>query len=80
MAVGEWGDHFVLRAIANVIGLIIRVLNVNGEEVRWTILEPLEDNHKRSNFEVILGHVGEFHYTSLRPSGKHLYRFAVEEK
>lgn len=69
MAEGEWGDHVVLRAIVNVVGYEVRVLNVDGEEIRWTVLQPLEENLKTSEKHLILGHIGEFHYTSLLSLG-----------
>lgn len=77
MAEGEWGDHVVLRAIVNVVGHVIKVLNVNGSDVRWTVLEPVGESKKNSESHLVLGHVGEFHYTSLHPSGKGLVRLML---
>ncbi|XP_052241344.1 uncharacterized protein LOC127851554 isoform X2 [Dreissena polymorpha] len=61
---GEWGDHVVLRAVANATGCIIKILNAHGKSCSWTTLEPSEKQDGRR--EVILGLVGESHYTSLR--------------
>lgn len=69
MAEGVWGDHIVLRAICNVLGYVVKVLNVSDKTERWTELEPVVSCSKNSDIHIILGHVGEFHYTSLRPTG-----------
>jgi hypothetical protein len=70
MSEGEWGDHLILRAIVETIGHTIKVLNVSGEESHWTILEPATIDVSKDGMHLVLGHVGEFHYTSLRPAGK----------
>ncbi|XP_052286184.1 uncharacterized protein LOC127881955 isoform X3 [Dreissena polymorpha] len=61
---GEWGDHVVLRALSNLTGCTIKILNAHGKMCTWTTLEPSEMPDERR--EVILGLVGENHYTSLR--------------
>ncbi|XP_052286841.1 uncharacterized protein LOC127882314 isoform X2 [Dreissena polymorpha] len=61
---GEWGDHVVLRAVANVTGCTIKILNAHGKTCTWTTLEPSEMPDGRR--EIMLGLVGESHYTSLR--------------
>ncbi|XP_053409061.1 uncharacterized protein LOC123561568 isoform X2 [Mercenaria mercenaria] len=68
MAEGEWGDHLILRAVVETIGHTIKVLNVSGEESHWTILEPASIDVSKDGMHLVLGHVGEFHYTSLRPA------------
>ncbi|XP_060564626.1 uncharacterized protein LOC132723846 [Ruditapes philippinarum] len=68
MSEGEWGDHLILRAIVETIGHTIKVLNVSGEESHWTILEPATIDVSKDGMHLVLGHVGEFHYTSLRPA------------
>jgi len=70
MAEGEWGDHVILRAIVNVLNYTIEVLNVNGSKDRWTVIEPLKTSENTPEIHLVLGHIGEFHYTSLRHSGK----------
>ncbi|XP_053372890.1 uncharacterized protein LOC123561569 [Mercenaria mercenaria] len=64
---GEWGDHLSLRAIVEVVGYTIKVINVSGEEARDTVLEPASATSK-DGMHLVLGHLGEFHYTSLRPA------------
>lgn len=68
IAEGEWGDHVILRAVVEVIGHTIKVLSVRGEESHWTILEPESIDATKDGMHLVLGHVGEFHYTSLRPA------------
>lgn len=62
----EWGDHLVLQAVVDAFDIHITVINVFQYDVRRTILQP-ESNAKRRCIRIFLGHIGEFHYLSLRP-------------
>lgn len=62
----EWGDHLVLQAVVDAFDIHITVINVFQYDVRRTILQP-ESNAKRRRIRIFLGHIGEFHYLSLRP-------------
>ena len=59
---GTWGDHMMLVAVANKFKTCIRVLNTKSEEIKITP-ECVVDNSKM----LVLGHVQELHYVSLRP-------------
>lgn len=63
---GQWGDHMMLQAIAQVTGRSIQVIH-NDRQRDWTRIETQlpGENHM---FPITLGHVGELHYVSLRPS------------
>lgn len=64
---GEWGDHMIMRAISEVTSRTIQVISTEAER-DWTVIEPksCEQNQKPA---IYLGHVGEFHYVSLRVYG-----------
>ncbi|XP_052287021.1 uncharacterized protein LOC127882430 [Dreissena polymorpha] len=62
---GEWGDHVILRAVANITGRKIKILSVNGKTSSWTSVEPSSKQPEQIP-AILLGHVGESHYTSLR--------------
>lgn len=70
MMEGEWGDHVVLLAVVEVVGHTIKILNVSEKEPHWTIMEPMYIDASKDSMHLVLGHVGEFHYISLRPCGK----------
>ncbi|XP_060077555.1 uncharacterized protein LOC132557086 [Ylistrum balloti] len=66
---GEWGDHMVLQAISQVTKRNIQVIHHDTER-DWTVIEHKQtpaDKTDKSDC-LFLGHVGEFHYVSLRPS------------
>ncbi|XP_052805625.1 uncharacterized protein LOC128234994 [Mya arenaria] len=66
---GEWGDHIALVGVVNVTGHSVQVLDAQGTEAAWTIHDPEPGAHAHTTDHVlVLGHVGEFHYTSLRPA------------
>ena len=58
---GEWGDHLVLVALANVLGRTIRV--VTSQHSDHIFVKPVE----QKGAEILLGHISEFHYESLEP-------------
>ncbi|XP_033758791.1 uncharacterized protein LOC117341070 [Pecten maximus] len=66
---GEWGDHMMLQAVSQVTKKHIQVIHHDAER-DWTVIEykltPLDKSDKSDC--LFLGHVGEFHYVSLRPS------------
>jgi len=47
----------------------IQVIHNDGER-KWTVIESKTMKKEKSN-HIYLGHVGEFHYVSLRPSQLH---------
>ena len=63
----QWGDHMILRAMSNMLGRHIIVCNVRSDgEVSQHEIVPMDDSTSdREN--LYLGHLGEFHYMSLRP-------------
>lgn len=72
MTEGEWGDHIVLRAVVEVVGCTIKILKISGNEECWTTLEPASANASKHGMHLVLGHIGEYHYTSLRPAGSYI--------
>ena len=60
------------------------IFNVFEDDVRQNVLQPGADS-KRYQMQVSLGHVGEFHYLSLRPCrwtdlwpySKYVYRLMI---
>lgn len=64
---GEWGDHIIMQALVDVFCLEVVVFNVFQEDIRRT--EVIAESKKRfsNRLTIYLGHLGEFHYMSLRP-------------
>ncbi|XP_061178700.1 uncharacterized protein LOC133187369 [Saccostrea echinata] len=62
----EWGDHIVLQAVADAYNLDVVVFNVFQDDIRKTEVHPQMES-KRKPMTIFLGHIGEFHYLSLRP-------------
>ena len=62
----EWGDHIILQALVDAYNLKVTIFNVFENDVRHNVLQPGADT-KRKLMQVFLGHIGEFHYLSLRP-------------
>ena len=60
---GIWGDHMILVAVANKYKTCIRVLNTHSRETKIPP-QPGVDNSEM----LVLGHVQEHHYVSLRPN------------
>ena len=61
---GTWGDHVILYAAANCFGTFIRVISSQSDHRDLTI-EPV--HHVTSINPLVLGHVHEVHYVSLKP-------------
>jgi len=59
---GTWGDHLVLRAAANCYKTPIRVISSVGCDL---IINP--DGPIDNTSPLVLGHIHEKHYVSLRP-------------
>jgi len=59
---GTWGDHLVLRAAANCYKTPIRVISSLGCDI---IINP--DRPVDYTSPLVLGHIHEKHYVSLRP-------------
>lgn len=64
----EWGDHIILQALVDAFNLNITIFNVFEDDVRHTILQT-KAGKKHKHMQAFLGHIGEFHYLSLRPGG-----------
>ncbi|CAC5390894.1 unnamed protein product [Mytilus coruscus] len=63
---GEWGDHMVLQGVSEVTHC--RILVINSDLVK-TELNPWHSSHDKTQIDIVLlGHMGEYHYVSLRPS------------
>jgi hypothetical protein len=63
---GEWGDHIILQALADVLMLEIVVFNVYLDDIRTTEVTADLDRDAMKRLRIHLGHLGEFHYVSLR--------------
>ena len=59
---GIWGDHMILVAAANLYRTCIRVLNTQSRETKITPRCVVHNSEM-----LVLGHVQELHYVSLRP-------------
>lgn len=64
---GEWGDHIILQALADVFLLHISVYNTVHTDIRRTEITGEQYLSMTNKFHIVLGHVGESHYFSLRP-------------
>lgn len=64
---GEWGDHIILQALADVFLLHISVYNTVYTDFRRTDITCEQNPPMTKRFHITLGHVGESHYFSLRP-------------
>lgn len=63
---GEWGDHIILQALADVFLLHITIFNAINNDIRRTEFITEMTMETSTKFHIFLGHVGEFHYFSLR--------------
>ncbi|KAL3885274.1 hypothetical protein ACJMK2_025358 [Sinanodonta woodiana] len=65
----QWGDHIILRAIAEFLKHTIEVLTPqkSSETFHVTKIEPEFNKPLQDEKSLLLGHVGESHYVSLRP-------------
>uniref|UniRef100_A0A8W8KE68 OTU domain-containing protein n=1 Tax=Magallana gigas TaxID=29159 RepID=A0A8W8KE68_MAGGI len=64
----EWCDHIVLKAAVDALALRTIVFNVYGNDVRRTEILPANCRNSSDMMTIYLGHLGEFHYLSLRPN------------
>ncbi|XP_062578053.1 uncharacterized protein LOC134239939 [Saccostrea cucullata] len=64
---GQWGDHITLQTLADVFTLKIIVFNVYQDDIRRTEVEAESNEDIKTRLTIYLGHLGEFHYLSLRP-------------
>ncbi|XP_062596832.1 uncharacterized protein LOC134258320 [Saccostrea cucullata] len=62
----EWGDHLILLAVVEAFNLEVIVYNVFLDDIRRTEVKP-ESRRNGIPMQIFLGHLGEFHYLSLRP-------------
>lgn len=63
----EWCDHVLLKAAVDALGLKTVVFNVYGADIRRTEIYPVKCKKSGNDLTIYLGHMGEFHYLSLRP-------------
>ncbi|XP_062596780.1 uncharacterized protein LOC134258263 [Saccostrea cucullata] len=63
----EWSDHIVLQALVDAYNLEVVVFNVFQDDIMRTEIHP-ENIRNRNQIQIFLGHLGEFHYLSLRPA------------
>lgn len=63
----EWCDHVLLKAAVDALGLKTVVFNVYGADIRRTEIYPVKCKKPGNDLTIYLGHMGEFHYLSLRP-------------
>ena len=61
---GTWGNHVILYAAANCFDSFIHVISSQSDHRDLTI-KP--DHHVVSTNPLVLGHVHEVHYVSLKP-------------
>lgn len=64
---GEWGDHIILQALADVFLLHISIYNTVHTDIRRIDITSEQCLTVTKRFRIALGHVGESHYFSLRP-------------
>ncbi|XP_052060339.1 uncharacterized protein LOC127700735 [Mytilus californianus] len=63
---GEWGDHMILQGVSEVTNC--RIIVINSDIVK-TELNPWHSTFDEAQMDIVLlGHMGEYHYVSLRPS------------
>ncbi|KAL4228671.1 hypothetical protein ACF0H5_011716 [Mactra antiquata] len=68
MSEGEWGDHIILKSLVEVVQHTIKIFQVNGTKSNWIELQPTSIDVSNDGIHLVLGLVGEVHYTSLRPA------------
>ena len=60
---GTWGDHVILHAAANCYKTCIRVISSLGRDI---MISPSHPGVIKSNTPLVVGHIHELHYVSLR--------------
>ncbi|XP_062622062.1 uncharacterized protein LOC134283559 [Saccostrea cucullata] len=63
----EWSDHIMLKAVVDLLHLNAVVFNIYKDDVRHTEVKSSRKNFPFPTLTIYLGHLGEFHYVSLRP-------------
>ncbi|XP_062622063.1 uncharacterized protein LOC134283560 [Saccostrea cucullata] len=63
----EWSDHIMLKAIVDALHLESVVFNIYKDDVRRTEVKSSRKDVPYPALIIYLGHLGEFHYVSLRP-------------
>ncbi|XP_061186979.1 uncharacterized protein LOC133195126 [Saccostrea echinata] len=63
----EWSDHIMLKAIVDALHLEAVVFNIYKDDVRHTEVKSSRKDIPLPALTIYLGHLGEFHYVSLRP-------------
>ncbi|XP_062622060.1 uncharacterized protein LOC134283558 isoform X2 [Saccostrea cucullata] len=63
----EWSDHIMLKAIVDALHLEAVVFNIYKDDVRRTEVKSSRKDVSFPALTIYLGHLGEFHYVSLRP-------------
>jgi len=61
---GTWGDHVILHAVANCFETYIDVISSQSD---YSDVAIRPDCHVTSTYPLVLGHIHEVHYVSLRP-------------
>jgi len=61
---GTWGDHVILYAVANYFETYIDVIS---SQSGYSDIAIRPDRHVISTNPLVLGHIHEVHYVSLRP-------------
>ncbi|XP_061196355.1 uncharacterized protein LOC133204618 [Saccostrea echinata] len=64
---GEWSDHIILQAVADMFSLEVIIFNVYHDDICRTEVKGKMSIHDQHRLTIFLGHLGEFHYLSLRP-------------
>ncbi|XP_062609079.1 uncharacterized protein LOC134270848 [Saccostrea cucullata] len=64
---GEWSDHIILQAVADLFSLEVIVFNVYRDDICRTEVKGKMCKNHQNRLTIFLGHLGEFHYLSLRP-------------
>ncbi|XP_062609100.1 uncharacterized protein LOC134270864 [Saccostrea cucullata] len=64
---GEWSDHIILQAVADMLFLEVIVFNVYDDDIYRTEVKGKINKYDQNRLTIFLGHLGEFHYLSLRP-------------
>ncbi|KAK3609364.1 hypothetical protein CHS0354_036603 [Potamilus streckersoni] len=77
----QWGDHIILRATAEFLKRNIEILTPKETlEFHKTKIEPEFSRSGQDEKSLLLGHVGESHYVSLRPEDLQQHESITEEE
>ncbi|XP_061186978.1 uncharacterized protein LOC133195125 [Saccostrea echinata] len=63
----EWSDHIMLKATVDALHLEAVVFNIYKDDIQRTEIKSSRKDIPFRQLTVYLGHLGEFHYVSLRP-------------